>query len=198
MFSKLVRQTHMYLALFLVPWMLMYALSTIGMNHREFLQELYGGKLVTWEKEREQICRSTFSADASPELIAGQVMRELKLEGNYTASVPKNGKDIIIVRTDAITPRRITYTPADGKLLVEKQHFRTQPFLESFHRRHGYQSSFKIDDAWSGSVDLAVFGMIFWVASGLWMWWEMKVTRLLGAGFALVGVGLFTLFALTV
>ena len=34
MFSKVIRRTHMYVALFLAPWVLMYALSTMVMNHR--------------------------------------------------------------------------------------------------------------------------------------------------------------------
>ena len=34
MFSRFVRRTHMYLGLALFPWMLMYALSTLVMNHR--------------------------------------------------------------------------------------------------------------------------------------------------------------------
>jgi hypothetical protein len=40
--------------------------------------------------------------------------------------------------------------------------------------------------------------MIFWVASGLWMWWEMKLTRLWGAVFALGGLSLFALFLVTI
>ena len=31
-FSKIIRRVHMYLALFLAPWMLMYALSTLAMR----------------------------------------------------------------------------------------------------------------------------------------------------------------------
>src|SRR5262245_53684615 len=31
MFSKIIRRSHMYLALFLMPWVLMYALSTMAM-----------------------------------------------------------------------------------------------------------------------------------------------------------------------
>ena len=42
MFSKVVRRTHMYLALFLFPWMLMYALSTLAMNHRAIFAARYG------------------------------------------------------------------------------------------------------------------------------------------------------------
>jgi hypothetical protein len=35
---QLVRRVHMYLGLFLAPWMFMYAVSTLVMNHREFVQ----------------------------------------------------------------------------------------------------------------------------------------------------------------
>jgi len=40
--------------------------------------------------------------------------------------------------------------------------------------------------------------MIFWALSGLWMWWEMKVTRGLGAAALLAGAGLFALFLLMI
>ena len=54
MFSKLNRRTHMYAEFFLTPWVLMYALSTIVINHSEQFKEHYGGALVNWEKEKEQ------------------------------------------------------------------------------------------------------------------------------------------------
>ena len=34
--------THMYLALFLFPWLLMYALSTAVMNHRALFVDAFG------------------------------------------------------------------------------------------------------------------------------------------------------------
>ena len=97
-----------------------------------------------------------------------------------------------------ITPRRITYTPADGRLVIESQVFRTPAFLERMHRRRGYQSGYALDDTWAFSVDLVIVAMIFWVASGLWMWWEMKVTRRLGFAFAASGVAIFALFLSTI
>ena len=39
--------------------------------------------------------------------------------------------------------------------------------------------------------------MIFWVLSGLWMWWELKVTRVLGALFMLGGASLFVFYLAT-
>lgn len=188
----------MYLALFLTPWMLMYALSTIVMNHREWFKAYYGGSLVQWEKEKEQVFAAQFSADASAQFMAAQILRELGVDGNFNANLSRDRKKLTIFRTDPITPRRFTFTPADGKLLIEKQAFRSQPFLESLHRRRGFQSKFLLDDVWGATVDLVILAMVFWVISGLWMWWELKTTRRLGGWFALAGLALFTMFLFTI
>ena len=39
--SLIIRRIHLYLALFLTPWMLMYAISTVVMNHRGFFKDYY-------------------------------------------------------------------------------------------------------------------------------------------------------------
>ena len=92
-----------------------------------------------------------------------QILRDFQLEGGHT--VNKTGAGITIVRQDQITPRRITYTPSEGKLVIEKQEFRGEPFLERFHVRRGYQSPYKIDDAWAVSVDVTMAGVFFWMVS---------------------------------
>ena len=55
-----------------------------------------------------------------------------------------------------------------------------------------------VDDGWAVSVDLVIGAMLFWVASGLWLWWELKATRRLGALAFGGGLGLFGLFLLTI
>ena len=50
--SLIIRRTHMYLGLFLFPWMLMYALSTMVMNHRALFVATYGAGPPAYEKER--------------------------------------------------------------------------------------------------------------------------------------------------
>jgi hypothetical protein len=198
MFSKVLRQTHMYLGLFLAPWLLMYALSTIVMNHRAAFREHYGGSLVQWVKEKEETATFQFSAGAPAQFMAQQILERLGLSGNSNANLTKDGKRLTINRTDPVAPRRITYMPEENRLLVERQQFRVEPFLESLHRRRGYQSNFLLDDLWGFTVDLAIVGMLFWVASGLWMWWELKVTRRLGAVFALGGLAVFCLYLFSI
>ena len=193
MFSVLVRRTHMYLALLLSPWMLMYALSTIAMNHRGYFIEQYGRGPAPFEKEREIAYNGSFPENAEPKIIAKQILSSLELEGAHAANRRKDGS-IVINRQDLLQPRRIVYTPADNKIVVERMEYRSNAMLERFHRRRGYQTGYALDTLWAVSVDLVIAAMVFWVLSGLWMWWEMKATRLVGAAAMLGGVGLFALY----
>ena len=63
MFSKIVRRTHMYLALFLTPWIAGYALSTIAMNHRM-------PRPTVLTKERDEAYANTFEPGTPPREIA--------------------------------------------------------------------------------------------------------------------------------
>jgi len=51
--SRVVRRVHMFTGLFLAPWMLMYALSTLVMAHREFVGSFYSSKNPAMITERE-------------------------------------------------------------------------------------------------------------------------------------------------
>jgi hypothetical protein len=105
---------------------------------------------------------------------------------------------VIITRNDLLTPRRLTFTPDTRILLIEKLPYRTNVMLERFHRRRGYATEYGVDTAWAVTVDLLIAAMLFWVLSGLWMWWEMKVTRTLGALALTGGAALFALFILAI
>jgi hypothetical protein len=96
-----------------------------------------------------------------------------------------------------VTPRRLTYSPADRTLVVERMQSRPNAFLERFHRRRGYATGYTLDTVWAVSVDAFIVAMVVWVLSGLWMWWEMKVTRPLGLAALLGGAGVFAMYLLT-
>jgi hypothetical protein len=194
--AKLIRRTHMYLALFLFPWMLMYALSTLAMNHRGLFTAAYGTAPVPYERERELIYDGMFPEGAELRTISRQILASLGLDGAHGVSRRADGA-IVINRNDLVTPRRLTFSPADRRVVVEKMQPRANAFLERFHRRRGYATGYALDTAWAVSVDLVIIAMVFWVLSGLWMWWEMKATRRLGAGAVLSGAALFAFYLLT-
>ena len=191
--SRIVRRVHMYLGLFLVPWMFMYAASTLVMNHREFVRSFYSSETPAMVRERELDFNRTFPADTTREQMAKVILSDLGLDGANRVS-GGNGKPLVIDRQHAFVPRRITWDPGTRKLVIEKQEFRSATFLERMHRRRGYQHPYALEDTWAFSVDLAVVTMVFWSLSGLWLWWELRPTRLWGAVCGGLGMATFVLF----
>lgn len=196
--SKLIRRTHMYLALFLTPWMLIYALSGLSLNHTPLLRELYGAKFSQFEKIGERPFEAAFSADADPRLIGAQILEQLGLSGTFNVQGGANQPRLVIVRNAAFSSHRITYVRAENRLLIEKQTFTAPVFVNRVHFRHGFEQPFLSAKVWGVIVDLAIVGMLFWVLSGLWMWWEIKPARLTGGLFALAGVGMFAVLLFTI
>jgi hypothetical protein len=130
-------------------------------------------------------------------MVAEQILSDLKLEGSYRAQ-GRLDHQLTIVRNHAISPQRIIYTPDQQTLRIERQEFRANAFLERMHRRRGYEQNFWSDDLWALSVDLFILATVLWVGSGLWMWWELKVTRTWGAVCIVSGISLFAFFLVSI
>lgn len=190
-FSKILRRTHLYLALFLTPWVLMYTLSTFVMNHRDWFR---GRPPVPprWERVSEQVYDGQFPSGASTSIQAAQILMSLGIDGAHQAAM-RDGK-LVIQRNTATQPLRLTFTPESKQLLLERQAPNASAFLERMHRRRGFETGYALDGVWAFTVDLFIAGVIFWALSGLWMWWELKVTRTLGALALVGGVALFAFF----
>jgi hypothetical protein len=197
MLSRILRRTHMYLALFLFPWVLMYALSTLAMNHRAYFTARYGSGAPPFETERTIVYEGVFPENAELRSISTKILSALDLDGSHGVTRRKDGT-IVVNRNDLTSPRRITYSPADRTLVVERMVSRPNAFLERFHRRRGYATGYRLDTAWAVTVDLFIVGMAFWALSGLWMWWEMKATRRFGLSAAAAGAALFALYVVTI
>jgi hypothetical protein len=192
--ARLTRRVHMFTGLFLAPWMLMYALSTLAMTHRELVVSFYPSKTPAMVTERELEYTRTFPPGATPQEIGREILRDLGLEGTHRVSGGKAGKPLVINRQHAATVQRISFDPATRKLLLQREEYRTLSFLERMHRRRGYDQPYALEDTWGFSVDVAVIAMVFWSLSGLWLWWEIKSTRTWGTVSFVTGCGLFAIF----
>jgi hypothetical protein len=188
--SKFLRRTHMYLALFLGPWMLGYAASTLVMDHGLTAPQAF-------TLEREQPYDASFPSGATPREQALQILSDLDLLGAFSVQGPTPQGRLTINRQDILTPRRIVYTPADRHVTIEKAGFHTTTFLNRFHHRRTYQQRFAADQLMAVSIDVVVVAMVFWALSGIWMWWEMKATRRWATVCLVSGVGLFAFFVVT-
>jgi hypothetical protein len=196
--SRVIRRTHMYTALFLAPWMAMYALSTLIMSRHDFVASLYATKTPEMVTERELDYSRSFPTNVVPAEIGRQILQDLGLDGAHRVSGGKDGNPLVIERQHATTLRRITYDQAKGKLTVQRENFRSNTFLERLHRRHGFQPPYALENSWAFSVDLVAITMLFWSLSGLWLWWELRPTRTIGAVCLGLGVALFAAFLLLI
>ena len=181
----------MYLALFLTPWMVGYAASTLLMNHE-------AGRPVAYEKEAERPYPTAFEPGTPPRVAAEQILSDLHMEGTFGVAPPSPNGRLVITRQDIISPRRITFDPTAHTLTIERASLDSVGFLYRFHRRRGYEPPFAADRAMAVSVYLVIVAMLFWALSGLWMWWEMRATRYWGLACAVAGIGLFAFFAFTI
>src|ERR1051326_5366932 len=96
--SRLVRRVHMFTGLFLGPWMLMYALSTLVMTHRDYVLLFFSSKNSAMVTERELDYPRVFPAAASREEIGRQILLDLGLDGAHSLSGGSNGKPLVITR----------------------------------------------------------------------------------------------------
>jgi len=181
----------MYLALFLTPWMLGYAASTLLMNHE-------AGRPVVYESEREQRYDAKFEPGTPPRVAAEQILSDLHLDGTFNVAPASPDGKLTITRQDIVTPRRVTFYPAEQRVTVERAKVDSVGYLYRFHRRRGYEPPFVADRRMAVSVDLVIAAMVVWAASGLWMWWEMRATRLWGIAATVSGLVLFALLVFAV
>jgi len=184
MFSKLLRRTHMYLALFLAPWVVAYALSTIVMQHSWFQPAVF-------VFEREQPYDASFPEGTTPQVIGAQVLSDLGMDGAFAVQGPGPNGALTINWQHLVSPRRITYAPAAHSLKIERVGFQPGNFLNRFHHRRGYQQPFAADQLFAVSIDVVIVAMVLWALSGLWMWWEMRATRRWGMLSLVAGLAVF-------
>jgi hypothetical protein len=191
-----LRRIHMYAALFLLPWVLMYAISAAVMNHSEHL----GGPPPepAFEKVLERPYQGTLPDGATPEQIAIQLLDELGMPGRHRARIEPGSGAVVITRDSPSALRRITYRPSGRMITVEEGSYGARRFLSQLHRRRGIGTGSLKEDAWGLSVDAFVAAMLVWILSGLWMWWQVKSTWRSGWLSLGSGIALFVLFLLTI
>ena len=83
----------MYLALFLTPWMIIYALSGLVLNHFQTIRNAYGENFNKFEKVEERDYTAAFSDDADVKMIGAQILEHLGLGAKMPAKPKSPGRD---------------------------------------------------------------------------------------------------------
>jgi len=179
-FHRVVRRLHLYLGLFLLPWFLLYGVSSVLFSHGRYFEGLYNDGKPNWTVRFDRPYAIDIPQDAG-------------LRGAFGTYRP-NGREFHVYVYDFWSATQLKYYADRGRLVAEDRRFRLDHILTGMHARGGFTQSSFLDDAWAVTVDLACLGMIAWIASGLYMWWKLSQTRAWGT-FALAGgVTLFAVF----
>jgi hypothetical protein len=190
--NLIFRRTHLYLGLVLLPWMLVYAVSTVVFNHGQQLG-MHGGAAgqwsPLWEKEYAAVVPST---DADLRDFARRVLDENGFHGPF--GVQRQGQKLTINAPNFLNPVRLIYDADQKKLRAEKKERVSSEVLGRLHTRVGYGRGGWLSNLWAFAVDLFCVATLAWVATGLYLWWKLPIAR--RWGFVTMGAGVVTFVVL--
>lgn len=187
-----MRRLHTFSGLFLLLFFLKYGVSAIPFAHGGLLREYYDSK-PQWKLRLERDYDLPVPDNADLREIGSKILGDLGIKGSYGAW--REGGNRIAVHTFRfVNTTRAIYFLNDKRLVVEDKYFRWDQFLQKFHWIGGYQQHRFISDLWAFMIDLVCAGIVIWVMTGLYMWWNNKTARFWGTVALFTGFASFALF----
>jgi len=180
-FQHVVRRLHLYLGMFLLPWFLMYGASSLPFSHPEWFPDR-----PPWKVRADRAYDLDVPPGANLREAGGRVLQDLGIPGAFGANRP-NDRQLNVYRFDFLTATRVTYHLDQKRLVAEDREFRWPAFLTGMHARGGFEQESALNDAWGVVVDVVCVAMMLWIATGVYMWWQLPASR--GWGWLAVGGG---------
>lgn len=197
-FPHFNRRLHLYLGLALLPWFLMYGVSSLPFAHNQFFNDLDAAKNVPlWTVRSEHPFDKPVPEEQEALREFGrEVLRAAGIETRTFYAYRQSPNVLNVGANSFLHATRILYTIDQKKLTVEDRRFRFDQFLTGMHARGGFEQDGALSDSWGIVVDIVCAGMVVWIASGLYMWWGLSGHRRWGWLAILAGAGSFALFTL--
>ena len=180
-FYQWLRQLHLYFGLFICPYIVIFAVSTIMLNHRWDFQVQVDSKSVPVELE-----------EGLEDFEQGKhILRQLGESGEiFVRRVPKQN----ILRIGAAKPSVNVSVEVDLATQIAKVSYRRQGMAGAMrflhfnpgpHKGHGVNWFFS--KLWGWTTDTVVYLLLFITISGIYLWTVIKAER--RAGLIALGVG---------
>lgn len=195
-FPHVNRRVHLYLGLALLPWFLMYGVSSVPFAHNDFFQRLDAAKgLPLWT------LRAELTIDASPpddaralRAFGADLLQKAGIDAPSFGTYRQSPNQINVYVYSFWQSTQLKYFVDSRRLTIEDRRFRWDHFLTGMHARGGFEQEGWLQTSWSAIVDLVCLAMIVWIASGLYMWWGLPGHRLWGWVAIVAGAASFVLF----
>ncbi len=195
-FPHINRRTHLYLGLFLTPWVLMYAVSSIPFSHNDYFEtrdKALG--LPLWNKTFD----GPYDLGPIPESgplrpLGAKIVRDFQMEDSAYGVYRQSPKQLNIYVHTFWKSTQFKYFVDEKRLIAEDRRFRFEHFLTGMHARGGFDDERFFPIAWGVIIDLVCLGFLIWIASGIYMWWSLPGLRKWGWVAVIGGLGSFVLF----
>lgn len=137
---------------------------------------------------------------AAIEAKMAQLLPKLSVEAKTAPrSSPRGAPEVRFRMKDAEQRLwNVTYNlgtgKVDGRLADAPRVFSVNELLTKLHVQHHYPLDFNFLWLWALFADITGLMIVFWAVSGLFMWWQMKPTRVIGIGALSLALGLGMVF----
>jgi len=169
-----VRRAHLYLGLFLLPWVIMFGVSSIPLNHTATPEQ------VRWVP----LGSHAFDAPIPPvgedlRPFGRKMMQTAGIEGGYFVN-RVNPRQVNVNHPDFLQPVRLIFYADQKRVVAERREITVRSFISGMHTRGGYDLDGFWDSVWALLVDIVSVALVLWIASGIYMWWHVPSTRAWG------------------
>lgn len=178
-FLLFVRRLHLYCGLFLLPWVVLFGVSSYPFSHP--VQQP-----LIWKVRFDRPCTLDVAPGADLRTVGARIHAEAGFSGGFYVNQP-NPNRINVTHPDFFGTTRITYFVDERRLLAEDREFHWRSFLASMHGHAGYELHSFWNTFWAVMIDILSVALILWMVSGLIMWWKLPGSR--GWGWVAIGAG---------
>ena len=166
----LIRRIHLYLGMFLIPWMIAFGISSLPLNHTSW------NRPVTWTLIEDHEYHLDVPPEAGLRDVGRRMLADAGLSGGVYVSRPNPGR-IAVNHPTFREVERLTYDIERQRLTIERRSNLLPQFLGTMHTRAGYDLDSPGNIFWAAMVDVLCAGLMLWIASGLVMWWQLRGSR---------------------
>jgi len=186
-----IRRLHLYLGLFVAPWVVLFGVSSLPFNHSGLQRP------VTWTMQMDRSYDLPVGDGANLREVGGRMLADAGLSGGFYASRP-GPQQITVTRPSFTDFRRLIYRIDQKRLTVERRSAGWPQILGAMHTRAGFELGSAGNTWWAILVDVLCVALLLWVATGVIMWWQLPASRnwgwvAIGSGSVLFAVLMATL-----
>lgn len=191
---RLTRDLHLYAGLFVSPFVLVYAISAVILNHT----------VVPWGGEGAPVETRTVNVriaqDTNSLMVARQLRDQLGVPGEigFVTRNRRNQRISFPIETPGVTTS-IRVDLSTGVATLERKATGMWSGLVYLHKIPGphnvnVRGNWMATKAWGWAADASVYLLLFVSASGIYLWGVLRAER--KAGFVFLGAGAVTFFLL--